>query len=84
MDELDTLRELAAQLPRYLHSDWLDTNHYELTIRDAESEEYWWLMVAAGLRDNSVNWCETEEGKRFGLIMDIAEEVGRLRDAGVL
>jgi hypothetical protein len=75
---LSKLKQLAKKLPKGLHSDWDGTNHYELT---AQGKEYFWLMVGDGLGDSG---CETVVGKRFGLLMDIAEEVGRLKDAGEL
>lgn len=87
LDRLRPLAELAAQLPPKLHSDWRDTNHYELTCRDvnASDDDFFWLMVGDGTQGiEDPNWCETETGKRLGLLMDIAAEVGRLRDEGVL
>lgn len=84
MSNFTRLSELAAQLPKGLHSDWRDTNHYELTVRDvSDVDDYWWLMVADGLSDFA-NPCDTEPGQRFGLLMDIAAEVCRLKDEGVL
>ena len=69
------LRELASMLPEGLQSDWRDTNHYELTDGVAAL----WLAVFDGARGLH-NPCDTEEGQRLGLLMDIAAEVGRLRD----
>lgn len=74
---LDRLKELAAQLPPKLGSDWDGTNHYELTCSGPEG--YFWLMVRNFDSDS-----DTEDGKRMGLLMDIAEEVCRLRDEGIL
>lgn len=77
-DKLSRLRNLAKKLPPGLSSDWKYTNHFELTC---QGKEYFWLMVrdsgGDALFDNTI-------GKRFGLLMDIAEEVCRLKDAGLL
>ncbi len=69
--ELNELLRLLRQLPDGLRSDWDGTNHYELT--SYSTDEHFWLMVGEGLPDG--NSCETETGKRFGLIMDIAVAV---------
>lgn len=81
-DALTKLRELASRLPKGLHSDWRYTNHFELTTSDS-ADGYWWLDLCDGM-PCYVNNCETEEGKRRGLLMDIAEEVCRLKDEGLL
>lgn len=86
VDALVKLRELARRLPTGLESDWDGTNHYELTIRsgtDADGGEYWWLMVGDGVQGLD-NPCESETGRRLGLLMDIAAEVCRLRDEGAI
>ena len=81
---LEKLRKLASGLPPKLNSDWDGTNHYELTSSGKSGEELdWWLMAGEGVDDHP-NACESEEGKRLGLIMDIAAEVGRLRDEGII
>jgi len=67
---VEKLIELAEQLPDGLSSDWQDTNHYELH----GGKDYWWLMLL-GVFDGypkDASPCDTEEGKRLGLIMDIA------------
>lgn len=73
--EMTRLAELGAQLPLGLHSDWDGTNHFELTTPGGD--EYWWLMVGDGIEDVD-NPCESQVGKRLGLLMDIAAEVSRL------
>ena len=76
------LRELAATLPRGLRSDWDGTNHYEMTSSE-EPDDYFWLIASegfVGIRNPS----KTSYGRRLGLLMDIAAEVGRLRDEGLL
>jgi hypothetical protein len=79
-DRLKKLAKLASQLPKGLCSDWEDTNHFEMTCDDAK---YFWLDLSDGLPDVE---CPDESiiGSRIGLMMDIAEEVGRLRDEGLL
>lgn len=81
MDALDRLRELAERLPRGLRSDWQGSNHFELATDDP-AHSFWWLSVGDGLP--APDPANTTEGKRFGLLMDVAEEVARLRDIGVL
>lgn len=81
-DPLAKLKTLAAQLPPKLRSDWRYTNHFELTTPEGDCG-YWWADLADGL-DPNVNNCDIEAGQRRGLLMDIAEEVCRLRDKGVL
>lgn len=80
-NELDKLRALAKQLPKCLRSDWEGSNHYELTSSGAE---FWWLLLGDTSETFGSNPMETESGKRLGLIMDIAEEVCRLKDKGIL
>jgi hypothetical protein len=46
-----------------------------------DDTDYFWLFVSDGL-NGIENPNESEVGKRFGLLMDIAEEVSRLRDDG--
>lgn len=75
------LKSLAQKLPRGLGSDWDGTNHYELSCGE---KDYFWLMVGDGIEYMGDSPCDTEAGKRLGLIMDIAEEVCRLKDAGKL
>lgn len=85
--QLVRLRELAAQLPTDLVSDWEDTNHFELTSRPAvrdPNHEYWWLCLGDYFRGFPGLPCETTEGKRIGLMMDIVAEVARLRDVGAI
>jgi len=82
LPDLTRLAALANQLPTSLRADWDGTNHYELTSKD--DSNYWWLMVGEGVRGivSEECPCDTEHGKRLGLIMDIAAEVARLRDEG--
>ena len=76
-EALKRLIELAEKLPKGLHSDWDGTNHYELTSWARENDEYWWLIMGQ-LFNSKLGYpedlipCDTEEGKRLGLIMDIA------------
>jgi hypothetical protein len=49
----------------------------------SDDDEYFWLFVRECFEDIE-NPMESTIGKRFGLLMDIAEEVARLRDEGVL
>lgn len=79
-DSLVKLRELVAQLPTGLRADWQYTNHYELT---ATGEEFWWLNVLDLGDPGDTDIQGTEGGQRLGLILDIAAELGRLRDAGL-
>lgn len=72
---LAKLAELARGLPKGLSADWNGSNHYEM---HQNGRDYFWLMVEGEFN------CDTEDGKRMGLMMDIAAEVARLRDAGKL
>lgn len=80
-DPLEKLKSLASNLPKGLRSDWENTNHFELTC---EGKEYWWLLLADSAEVFGESPMETEPGKRLGLLMDIASEVARLRDSGLL
>ena len=71
----DRLHELMEQLPCGLRADWRDTNHYELTT-PVNEDGYWWLMANPAC----VVRCDTEEGKRLGLLLDIAEELSRMKE----
>lgn len=74
VDELKELCELAEKLPDKLLADWRNTNHYELTSDEVDG--YWWLVVRGALpRVEGKMPCETEEGKRLGLLLDIAEKL---------
>lgn len=86
-DKLAKLKELASLLPPCLVSDWKNSNHYELTCQayDRKTEhDYWWLSLGDYFTGFNDSPCDTEVGKRVGLLMDIAEEVARLRDEGEL
>lgn len=82
-DRLAKLRKLAERLPSKLNSDWDGTNHFELQDMGG-GKDFWWLDMSSFVYGMDENPCESEEGKRLGLIMDIAAEVGRLRDEGVI
>lgn len=81
-NELTKLIELINQLPDGLQSDWRDTNHYELTTPQ-NKDEYFWLCFS----DMGKLWwsetmpCDTEEGHRLGLVMDIAAQASKCKDA---
>lgn len=66
-EKIAELLKLVEQLPKGLRSDWDCTNHYELTTSAEDGEEYFWLMCREFDGD-----CNTEEGKRLGLLLDIA------------
>ena len=73
-ETLKRLAELAAKLPDELRADWDGTNHYELTT--GTGDDYWWLDVADAIGiDSGVDVSATEEGKRLGLLLDLAEAV---------
>lgn len=73
-EALKELCDLAEKLPDKLLADWRNTNHYELTSDEVDG--YWWLVVRNALpRDEEKAACETEEGKRLGLLLDIAEKL---------
>ena len=69
MQELNELLELIEQLPEGLRADWNYTNHYEMT--SSEEGKFWWLCLGGYIAD--IN-CQTEDGKKIGLLMDIAEK----------
>lgn len=71
---LEKLIELARQIPPNLDSDWRDTNHYEL--HDNTGREYFWL-VFRDIFESVDNWCETEYGKRVGLVMDCVVQLAK-------
>ena len=79
--ELTKLAALAAELPRGLQADWHETNHYEL---HAPHDEYFWWDLGEVQSPREAIVSETVPGQRLGLLMDIAEEVARLRDLGFL
>ena len=74
-EALKRLIELGEKLPKGLRSDWDATNHYEL--QSSEEDDFWWLILSYlfrpehGYPKDEIP-CETEYGKRVGLIMDIA------------
>ncbi len=80
--ELCKLAALAAQLPKGMGSDWRNTNHYELSAPHGQTYFWWCLDDLESTRDADVQ--STEPGKKLGLLMDIAAEVARLRDIGVI
>ena len=79
-DPFANLKALAAQLPKGLRADWRGTDHYELT---EGSRDYWWLDLQPNNMPLILD-CESDSGKRYGLVMDVVAEVGRLNDEGVL
>lgn len=62
--------DLVDELPAGLRSDWIGTNHYELTSDNPY--EYWWLDIPDVFAKADGNWSSTGDGQRLGLIMDIA------------
>lgn len=74
---LAKLRELAKDLPTDLVADWRDTNHFELTSAHA-AEYFWWCADDDEPMDSNVH------GQRLGMLLDIVEEVSRLKAEGVL
>ena len=87
-DPFARLKALARKLPddAYLKADWNGTNHYEMTLEKPdshESPEYWWLTLFDH-NNFQTNLQATEPGQRIGLMMDIMEEVSRLKHAGYL
>ena len=68
------LLELAKGLPKDLRVDWRGRNCYKLTDPLAETG-YWWL----DLFSSCLNF-DTEDGKRLGLVLNIAAAVAKLRD----
>ncbi len=80
---LAALLKLAENLPREMGSDWDGTNHYELTST-AKGTPYWWWSLTEIESPLESNTCETDAGKKLGLIMDIAATVSNLRDSGEL
>lgn len=81
--ELTKLSALAAQLPRGLQADWRLTNHYELHAPEGPESYFWWDLGEVQDPHES-DTQSTVAGQRLGLLMDIAEEVARLRDLGLL
>lgn len=80
MKVTDRLKELMGQLPKGLRSDWQETNHFELT--SAVKGEHFWLNLSepGGTIDSPFMDFQTEQGRRVGLLMDIAEELVKIRD----
>lgn len=77
-DPFARLKELCRDLPTDLVADWQNTNHYELT--SAHESNYFWLCVD----DDASFLSSTTEGTRLGLLLDIAAELSRLKQDGVL
>jgi len=102
VEDAEALIAVAERLPSKLDSDWQDSNHYELHDNGAtaESGDYFWLDFSDLLeylrkQGSDEMPCETDHGKRIGLVMDsvatlartlpsiklLATELLRLRDA---
>jgi len=60
-----TAEQYFALIPEDISSDWQYSNHFELR---SPSTEYFWY-VFPDVDTHHLN-CESEEGKRLGLIMD--------------
>jgi len=71
-DAVKTVMDMIACVPDGIRADWRDTNHYELQSHDGD--EYWWLTLE-GFD------CKTEDGKRAGLLLDLAVAATKLRVA---
>jgi hypothetical protein len=63
------------EVPRDLRADWDGTNHYELTS-DSSQGEYWFLVLPGAQLDSA-----TPEGRRVGLMLEMAADAPRLADA---
>lgn len=72
-DAINQLLKLSEQLPRGLKSDWIGSDHFELTCA---SDDHFWLDLADLFdRPEVGGWCRTEFGQRVGLLMDIAAKL---------
>lgn len=60
--------EKLSQIPEGLKSDWLGTNHYEIT--DPNGLEYFWLIVPEIFLDRNRCVSDFDDGQRLGLILD--------------
>jgi len=84
-EKIELLAKLAAQLPPNLSADWRDTNHFELHD-NSEGGDYFWLDLSDLLdylrqQGSPEMPCETEHGKRIGLVMDCIEALSKSTDA---
>jgi len=75
-DGIEELLTLAKQLPANLRSDWDGSNHYELQDSNPYGD-WFWAMLADGLPLGANN-CESEYGKRIGLVMDCVAMLSKL------
>lgn len=82
-NKLGKLKELADKLPVGLRSDWEYTNHWELT---GEGKDFWWLDLNSIAKPHNEEYFDANnpEHQKIGLLMDIAEEVRKLIDSGVI
>ena len=73
-DKINHLISLSEQLPEKIQSDWVGTNHFELTTVDEKADDFFCLDLKEAMRDQLFdNWFETPFGKKVGLLLDIAE-----------
>ena len=69
MNRLEAIKERLATIPEGVTSDWRGTNHFEIHT----AQETFWLDLHEDLEwmfSKPDNWCETDCGKRLGLVMD--------------
>jgi hypothetical protein len=71
--------ENLASIPKNLRSDWLGTNHYEIT--DSEGDDYFWLIIPDMFMDKERCVSDFNDGKRLGLMMDAFIQVPSLLEA---
>lgn len=71
--------ENLASIPKNLRSDWLGTNHYEIT--DSEGYDYFWLIIPDIFMDKDRCVSDFDDGKRLGLVMDSFIQVPVLLEA---
>lgn len=73
-DKVKRLLDLIAQLPKGITADWRGTNHFWLYV-DPPPEypwQYWWFS-AQEFRDRTLFSDRRDEGRRLGLLLDLAE-----------
>jgi hypothetical protein len=73
---IQKIQVFCEKFPKTPRSDWENTNHYEIT--DPDGDAYFWLTLPDVFTNPGIYYPDTEEGKRVGLLMDLACQVPAL------
>ena len=80
-DQIEKVKQLIKEykFPKDPRPDWDGTNHYEIINIYSNIYGHWWLAGPGIFREN-IDWSNTEDGKKWGVVLELACSVPHLLD----